>query len=88
MSRERDTDLKAGLEQALETISVPESLFQFAEELPGKFDRGELTMDSNPKIESQPIVSIQSKRRKIPVVFKGTAVAMIIVVMFFAGVTI
>ncbi|MCM3039595.1 DUF4179 domain-containing protein [Paenibacillus motobuensis] len=88
MSRERDTDLKAGLEQALEKISVPESLFQFAEELPGKFDRGELALDGNPKIESQPIVSIRSKRRKIPVVFKGTAVVVILVVTFFAGVTI
>ncbi|MCG7409388.1 DUF4179 domain-containing protein [Paenibacillus sp. ACRRX] len=87
MSRECDTDLKAGLAQALATIPVPQSLFQFAEELPGKFDRGELELDGNSKIESQPIGSRRSKRQKIPVVFKGTAAAVILVVTFFAGVT-
>ena len=85
MRRQGDTDLKASLELAMEGIPVPESLFEFAKDLPDKFAQGELQVDS--RIEPQPILSRRTKRRKLSIVFKGMTAAVILAIFFFAGVT-
>lgn len=72
--------LKMNLEQSFDQIRVPESLFRFADELPERFDRGEISA------AAQVITKRRVQRRYMPMVMKSTAVAAFMVIAFTAGV--
>ncbi|MCS7463282.1 DUF4179 domain-containing protein [Paenibacillus doosanensis] len=83
MKREREKDLAEGLEQALQDIPVPESLFQFAEALPDTWDRGEPDGERTGRKKRPAHV----ERRRLPVLFRGSAAAAVLAVSLTAGMT-
>ncbi|MBE1445273.1 DUF4179 domain-containing protein [Paenibacillus sp. OAS669] len=76
----QEAELKEALQQSLEAIPVPESLFQFAEEVPDRYARGEFQ-----EMEAR-TPSRLPKRKVLPVVWKSTAAAVLLAVTFSAGV--
>ncbi|WP_141335875.1 DUF4179 domain-containing protein [Paenibacillus sp. tmac-D7] len=75
-----DHDLKRSLEQAFDR--VPDSLYQFVDELPDRFEKGEF---------EHTIDLVATKRRFprwMPFMSKSAAAAVILVLIFSAGVTL
>ncbi|WP_019533830.1 DUF4179 domain-containing protein [Paenibacillus ginsengihumi] len=79
----RDKETKATLEQALETIPVPESLFHFAAQVPARCARDELEAEPKPNRGS----AASSGRKRLPAVMKGAAAAAVLIAAISAGVT-
>ncbi|MBV6715735.1 DUF4179 domain-containing protein [Paenibacillus chitinolyticus] len=75
-----DHGLKQALDKSFDNIAVPESLYQFAGELPEKFDAGEL--EHTPAPGQAPSVRPRRYRR----VAAGSAAAAVLVLVFSFGV--
>lgn len=72
-------EMKRSLQESFERIPVPESLYRFADEVPGRFAAGDFTSAAEPAPASR-----RSARFKL---FKSVAAAAILVSAFSAGVT-
>lgn len=79
----RDKETKAALEQSLETIPVPESLFQFAVQLPDRYEKEEFRNELEPKMGAAGSLG----RKRLPAVMKGAAAAAVLIVSISAGLT-
>ncbi|MFF2157371.1 DUF4179 domain-containing protein [Paenibacillus chitinolyticus] len=75
-----DHGLKQALDKSFDDIAVPESLYQFAGELPDKFDAGEL--EHTPAAGQAPSVRPRRYRR----IAAGSAAAAVLVLVFSFGV--
>ncbi|PYI52603.1 DUF4179 domain-containing protein [Paenibacillus flagellatus] len=82
----RDRKLQMELSESIDRIAVPDSLYRFAEQVPGKVESGEWTPPADS--DRPPVAEPARPRSRIPAWLKGAAVATIAVVTFSAGVKV